>query len=104
MTSGPDVGLWQQSPRIVQTIIIIKKEREKTVTHSGSITRVGRGKFKRLGSTTAAFGVLTKSLARVAVEPATFWAVHWYQDASVNLAHAISRVEDPVLSAVIVIP
>lgn len=46
------------------------------ITYSGSIIFVGRGKFKRLGSGAAPFGVSTKSRARVAVEPATFCAVH----------------------------
>lgn len=51
-------------------------------TYSGSMTFVGRGKFRRLGSGATPFGVSTKSRARVAVEPATFCAVHWYQAAS----------------------
>lgn len=55
-------------------------------THSGSMTFVGRGKFRRLGSGAAPFGVSTKSRALVAVEPATFCAVHWYQAASDNFA------------------
>lgn len=50
------------------------------------MTFVGRGKFRRLGSGAAPFGVSTKSRALVAVEPATFCAVHWYQAASDNFA------------------
>lgn len=59
---------------------------------------VGRGKFRRLGSGVVPFGVSIKSRARVAVEPATFWAVHWYQAASENLAHGMSKVEAPLPS------
>lgn len=70
----------------------------RKVSHSGSMTFVGRGKFRRLGSGAVPFGVSTKSRARVAVEPATFWAVHWYQAASENLAHGISKVEAPLPS------
>lgn len=62
------------------------------------MTFVGRGKFRRLGSGAVPFGVSTKSRARVAVEPATFCAVHWYQAASENLARWISKVEAPLPS------
>lgn len=62
------------------------------------MTFVGRGKFRRLGSGAVPFGVSTKSRARVAVEPATFCAVHWYQAASENLARGISKVEAPLPS------
>lgn len=63
------------------------------------MTFVGRGKFRRLGSGAAPFGVSTKSRARVAVEPATFCAVHWYQAASDNFTQGMSRDEAPVPSA-----
>lgn len=59
------------------------------------MTFVGRGKFKRLGSGIAPLGVSTKRRALVAVEPATFCAVHWYQAASENFDNGISRVDDP---------
>jgi len=62
------------------------------------MTFVGRGKFRRLGSGVIPFGVSTKSRARVAVEPAIFCAVHWYQAASENLAHGMSKVEAPLPS------
>lgn len=62
------------------------------------MTFVGRGKFRRLGSGAAPFGVSTKSRARVAVEPATFCAVHWYQAASDNFAQGMSKVEAPLPS------
>lgn len=62
------------------------------------MTFVGRGKFRRLGSGAVPLGVSTKSRARVAVEPATFCAVHWYQAASENLARGISKVEAPLPS------
>lgn len=59
---------------------------------------VGRGKCKRLGSGVGPFGVSTKSRARVAVEPAVFCAVHWYQAASENVALGMSNVEAPLPS------
>lgn len=62
------------------------------------MTFVGRGKFRRLGSGAAPFGVSTKSRARVAVEPATFCAVHWYHAASDDLAQGISKIDAPLPS------
>jgi hypothetical protein len=65
-------------------------------TYSGSMTFVGLGRLRRRGSGADPLGVSTKSRARVAVEPATFWAVHWYQAASDALARGISNVEAPL--------
>lgn len=60
------------------------------------MTFVGLGRLRRRGSGADPLGVSTKSRARVAVEPATFWAVHWYQAASDALARGMSSVEAPL--------
>lgn len=65
------------------------------------MTLVGRGKFKRLGGSGAVPLIAsTNKRARVAVEPAMFWAVHWYQAASLIFDLEISKVEAPLPSVV----
>uniref|UniRef100_A0A182QG61 Uncharacterized protein n=1 Tax=Anopheles farauti TaxID=69004 RepID=A0A182QG61_9DIPT len=62
---------------------------------NGSGTEDGLSRFC---SGAGPFGVSTKSRARVAVVPATFWAVHWYQAASDAFARGMSTVVQPFSS------
>lgn len=60
------------------------------------MTLVGLGRLSLRGSgADVCLSVSTKRRARVAVDPATFCAVHWYQAASEALARVMSKVDAP---------